>query len=95
MIFVIPFSSIRLGFAPVRIDLMSNIKGCADFSSAWKSVPAHYLGLDDLIAAKIAADRPQRARDRLRTEALFQPLEHLVWETLEKANGWIGLSEIY
>lgn len=62
---------IQLGVAPIRIDLVSAIPGLNDFETAWRarvdgrfgSVAAHYLGLDDLIAAKIAADRPQDRAD--------------------------------
>lgn len=62
---------IQLGVAPIRIDLVSAIPGLPDFATAWRSrvdgrfgsVAAHYLGLDDLIAAKIAADRPQDRAD--------------------------------
>ncbi len=58
---------IQLGIAPVRIDVLSSIKGCPDFKLAWKDrvnahfgpVPAHYISFDDLIAAKEAAGRPQ------------------------------------
>jgi predicted nucleotidyltransferase len=62
---------IQLGAAPVRIDLTSHIAGFARFGAAWKnrvdarfgSVPAHYIGLDDLITAKGAAGRPQDQAD--------------------------------
>jgi hypothetical protein len=64
-------SFLQLGVAPVRIDLMSTLKGCPDFEAAWKarvealfgSVSTYYLGLDDLIDAKLAADRPQDRAD--------------------------------
>ena len=66
-----PESFIQLGVAPVRIDLMSSLKGCSDFAAVWRSrveasfgeIPAHYLGLDDLIRAKLAADRRQDRAD--------------------------------
>lgn len=62
---------IQLGVAPVRIDLMSEIPGCASFSAAWEnrqearfgSVPANYMGLDDLVSAKGASGRMQDAAD--------------------------------
>jgi predicted nucleotidyltransferase len=62
---------IQLGVAPVRIDLLSEIPGFANFEGAWKNrvdaqfgaVKAHYLGLDDLIQAKEAAGRPQDRAD--------------------------------
>lgn len=62
---------IQLGVAPVRIDLMADLSGCPSFDAAWKrrveaafgAVRTHYLGLDDLIHAKEAADRPQDRAD--------------------------------
>ena len=62
---------IQLGVAPVRIDLMSTLKGCPSFAALWKNhvearfgkLPAHYLGLDDLIRAKMASDRKQDRAD--------------------------------
>jgi len=62
---------IQLGVAPVRIDLMSEIPGCGGFDTTWKgrvdatfgSVPAHYIGLDELIGAKGAVHRPQDRAD--------------------------------
>lgn len=70
-----PDRIIQLGVAPVRIDLLASLDGVASFAEAWQRridaaygpVPAHYLGLDDLIAAKEAADRPQ---DRVDVAAL-------------------------
>jgi len=62
---------IQLGIAPTRIDLVSAIPGLPDFDTAWRnrvaarfgSQAASYLGLDDLISAKTAADRPQDRAD--------------------------------
>ncbi|MBI4515471.1 MAG: nucleotidyltransferase [Deltaproteobacteria bacterium] len=62
---------IQLGVAPVRIDLMSEMPGFGNFETAWRNrvdaafgcVPAHYLGLDELIGAKGAVDRPQDRAD--------------------------------
>ena len=62
---------IQLGVAPVRIDLISSIPGFASFGAAWKnriearfgSVPAYYIGLDELVAAKEAVRRPQDQAD--------------------------------
>lgn len=62
-----PSIIMQLGVAPVRIDLLSHVKGCTSFRSAWKNrveagfgpEPAYYLSLDDLIRSKEAADRPQ------------------------------------
>ena len=66
-----PDCIIQLGIAPVRIDLLSMIPGCPDFSTAWKrrvearfgGVPAQYIGLKDLISNKEATDRPQDRAD--------------------------------
>ncbi len=62
---------IQLGVAPVRIDLIAEIPGFTNFEMAWKnrvearfgSVPAHYIGLDELISAKEAVHRPQDRAD--------------------------------
>ena len=62
---------IQLGVAPVRIDLISEIPGLASFETAWRNrvtarfgtVPAHYIGLDELVRAKEAAGRPQDRAD--------------------------------
>lgn len=62
---------IQLGAAPVRVDLLSEIPGLASFDAAWRNrvsarfgtVPAHYIGLDELIRAKEAARRPQDRAD--------------------------------
>lgn len=64
---------LQLGVAPVRIDLLSSVAGVPNFATAWRrrregrfgAVPAHYLALDDLIAAKSAAGRPQDRVDLL------------------------------
>ena len=73
--FVDPNVVIQLGIPPVRIDIVASLDGVSSFEEAWKRrvdaaygpVPAHYLGLDDLISAKEAADRPQ---DRADVDAL-------------------------
>jgi predicted nucleotidyltransferase len=62
---------IQLGVAPVRIDLLTDILGFSRFEDAWKnrvvgrfgSVATNYLGLEDLIRAKEAADRLQDRAD--------------------------------
>lgn len=62
---------IQLGVAPVRIDLLSRIPGCASFRAAWKSrvdakfgsESAHFLGYEDLIRSKTATGRPQDLAD--------------------------------
>lgn len=66
-----PRSLIVLGIAPVRIDVLTSIEGVASFAAAWKrraegrygDVPAHFLALEDLIASKQAAGRPQDLAD--------------------------------
>jgi hypothetical protein len=62
---------IQIGVAPVRIDLAFQLPGYSSFKSVWRnrvdarfgSVPTHYLGLDDLLAAKEAAGRVQDRAD--------------------------------
>ncbi len=66
-----PNCVIRLGVAPVRIDLISALTGGPSFDEAWRNrVEAHfgkvqttYVGLHDLIRAKEAAGRPQDRAD--------------------------------
>ena len=66
---------LQLGVAPVRIDLLSTIPGCPAFQAAWRrrvtarfgGVQTHYIGLDDLLRNKEAADRPQ---DRVDADVL-------------------------
>jgi hypothetical protein len=63
-----------LGHAPLRIDLLQWIPGVA-FAQAWErktrvewsGTPVWVIGLDDLIAAKVAAGRPQ---DKVDAQAL-------------------------
>ena len=58
---------LQLGVAPVRIDLMSAIPGLDRFGAAWKRrvdaslgrCPLANISLEELMAAKEAADRPQ------------------------------------
>jgi len=69
--FLDPRWVIQLGVAPVRIDLLTVLQGCEDFGPAWENrsdghfgaVPAHYLGLKDLLRAKEASGRPQDRAD--------------------------------
>ena len=64
---------VQLGVAPVRIDLLSSIKGIASFNHAWKNrvqgnygaVHAYYLSLKDTIQAKAATKRVQDEADLL------------------------------
>jgi hypothetical protein len=60
-----------VGVPPVRIDLLTNIDGVRSFAAAYKrrakgrfgAAPASYLSLEDLIASKEAAARPQDLAD--------------------------------
>lgn len=69
--FTDPRTIIQLGVAPTRIDLMTAIEGRPRFDAIWQrrvdavfgAVPAHYIGLSDLIAVKSAAKRPQDRAD--------------------------------
>src|SRR5262245_44746656 len=66
-----PNMVLQLGIPPVRIDLISSLDGIRSFTEAWDrrvdasygSVPAHYLGFEDLLATKEAAGRPQDRAD--------------------------------
>ena len=61
---------LQIGVEPSRIDLLSRVPPL-EFDSAWQrrvettygEVPIHVLSLDDLIAAKEAAGRPQDLLD--------------------------------
>jgi predicted nucleotidyltransferase len=64
----------QIGVEPVRLDVMSSVPGLT-FQEAWANrAEAHFdavlapiLGLDDLIAAKLAAGRP---KDRMQVRQL-------------------------
>ncbi len=68
---------IQLGIAPIRIDLLSEMPGLPSFEAVWKervggrfgSVPTHYIGLDNLIRAKVASNR---AQDRVDVRVLHR-----------------------
>lgn len=61
---------IQLGFEPVRVDILTSIKGCT-FARAWKhketakygQEKVYFIGLDDLIRLKKMSDRPQDRAD--------------------------------
>ena len=66
-------SFFRIGQEPVAVDLLSEIPG-VDFDAAWerrvegvidpaRGIAAHFVSKDDLIAAKVAAGRPQDLAD--------------------------------
>ena len=63
----------RMGREPVAVDILSEIPG-VDFDAAWEKrvdgvidrasgLTAHFISGDDLVAAKIAAGRPQDIAD--------------------------------
>lgn len=65
-----PDQVVQLGREPVRIDLLTSVKG-ADFTEAWERLKAvdvdgvtcKVIGLEDLRSAKAAAGRPQDLAD--------------------------------
>jgi hypothetical protein len=66
-----PRTLIVLGTAPVRIDILTDVDGIRSFAAAWKrrargvygETAAEFVALDDLIASKVAAGRPQDLGD--------------------------------
>lgn len=62
-----PRALIVLGVAPVRIDVLTSIDGVRSFAAAWRRraegrygrAPVTFLALEDLLASKRAAGRPQ------------------------------------
>jgi hypothetical protein len=66
-----PENVIQLGVAPVRIDILARVSGLESFSAAWRrrsegslgAVTAHYVGFDDLVRSKTAANRTQDKAD--------------------------------
>jgi hypothetical protein len=62
-----PRTLIVLGLPPIRIDVLTSIDGVTSFAAAWRRraqgrygrTPAHFLSLEDLLAAKLATARPQ------------------------------------
>lgn len=67
----VPYMILQIGLAPVRIDIISGLKGGLHFSSAWSKketdnaggVPVHFIAKDDLIRSKKAVGRPQDKAD--------------------------------
>ena len=61
-----PGHIVQLGYEPVRIDLLTSIKGCT-FAQIWKhrrqgvygKQRVWFIGLDELIKSKQASGRPQ------------------------------------
>ena len=66
-----PRTLIVLGVAPVRIDILTSIDGVDSFRAAWGrrvegvygAAPAHFISIEDLMASKLAAGRPQDLAD--------------------------------
>jgi hypothetical protein len=66
-----PRTLIVLGTAPVRIDVLTDVDGIRSFAAAWRrrargvygETAAEFVALDDLIASKDAAGRPQDLGD--------------------------------
>jgi hypothetical protein len=66
-----PRTLVVLGVAPVRIDVLTSIDGIGSFGAAWRrrargmygSTEANFLSIDDLMASKSAAGRPQDLAD--------------------------------
>ena len=66
-----PRTLIVLGVDPVRIDVLTSIDGVPSFAAAWRrkvdglygEARAHYIAVEDLIASKLAASRPQDLAD--------------------------------
>jgi hypothetical protein len=73
--FTEPDTFFQIGIDPVRIDILTSITG-VDFASAWErrvvvdfgGAPAPVLSRQDLIAAKLAAGRPQDRKDARRLQ---------------------------
>jgi hypothetical protein len=66
-----PRTLIVLGVDPIRIDVLTSIDGVPSFAAAWRrkadglygEARAHYIALEDLVASKLAANRPQDLAD--------------------------------
>jgi len=66
-----PRTLVVLGVAPIRIDVLTSVDGVSSFAAAWKRrvegaygrTTAHFISLDDLMASKRAAGRPQDLAD--------------------------------
>jgi hypothetical protein len=73
--FTQPDTFFQIGIDPVRIDILTSVPG-ADFASAWErrvvvdfgGAAAPVLSRQDLIAAKLAAGRPQDRKDARRLQ---------------------------
>lgn len=75
--FLAPEQVIQLGISPLRIDILTSIRG-VDFASAWENrtkgqygdIPAYYISRDDLIKNKAALGRKQDIADIEKLEKL-------------------------
>ncbi|MEO8025037.1 MAG: nucleotidyl transferase AbiEii/AbiGii toxin family protein [Bryobacteraceae bacterium] len=76
-------SFFRMGREPVAVDILTEISG-VDFDSAWErrvdavldpvsGLNAHFISADDLIAAKLAAGRPQDIADAIAIQRQPKP----------------------
>jgi predicted nucleotidyltransferase len=73
--FTTPDTFFQIGIDPVRIDILTSVRGL-EFPQAWArsvavdfgGVPAPVLSRQDLIAAKLASGRPQDRRDARRLQ---------------------------
>lgn len=82
--FIEPGNFFRMGTPPVMIDILSSIKG-VDFEQAWQrrlefpvdsELNACFISREDLLAAKLAAGRPQDLADVSALTAHLETTEH-------------------
>ena len=81
--FVEPGNFFRMGTPPVMVDMLSSIKG-VDFDQAWErrvefpvdsGLNALFISREDLLAAKLAAGRPQDLADAAALGEHMDPVE--------------------
>jgi hypothetical protein len=66
-----PRTLVVLGVAPIRIDILTSIDGVRSFAGAWQrrvegrygETRVHFISMQDLVASKVAAGRPQDLAD--------------------------------
>lgn len=76
--FISPRTLLMIGVPPTRVDIMTSVDGVESFQSAWErrvngaygEQEACYFGLEDLVASKRAAGRPQDLADLTKLEQL-------------------------
>lgn len=87
--FVEPGNFFRMGSPPVMVDILSRISG-VDFGQAWEhrvefpvdfGLNALFISREDLLAAKLAAGRPQDLADAEALGEHLTPVEHRSPET--------------